>query len=84
MNFWRFFFQPNHAPWYTGNIWGNMVAWVICGLVAVIWARRKLIKWNRKREKTEQVRHEERIMELHRLHKKVDAVHKHLKIKEEK
>lgn len=81
MSFYHFFFQPTNGPWYTGGVWGNMVAWVICGTIAGIWTARKLIKWNHKRERTEQAHHEERIMELHRLHAKIDKVHTKLGIK---
>jgi hypothetical protein len=81
MSFWHFFFAPNGQPFYTGNVYGNIVAWVICGGLAITWSARRFIKWNRRRERLEQSRHEERIMELHRLHSKIDKVHEHLGIK---
>jgi hypothetical protein len=59
MNFWHFFFQPTTGPWYTGNVWGNMVAWVICGVFAIIWGRRKIIKWDKKRKADDERRHQD-------------------------
>jgi hypothetical protein len=38
-HFWRFFFAPHGAPFYTGNVWGNVVAVVPCGILAFLWAR---------------------------------------------
>lgn len=75
MNFWNFFFDPKSGPWFTGNIWGNMVAWVICGVIAVLWARRKLIKWDRKRKVREEERHEE--LKAH-VTKHAEEIHRHI------
>lgn len=38
-HFWQFFFQPPAAPWYTGNVYGNIVAVIPCGVLAWLWAR---------------------------------------------
>lgn len=59
IQFWHFFFQPTSGAWYTGNVWGNMVAWVICGVFAFIYGRRKIIKWHKANIKREQERHED-------------------------
>jgi hypothetical protein len=59
IQFWHFFFAPIGQSWYTGNVWGNMVAWVICGVIAIVWARRKLIKWHKANLKRENERHED-------------------------
>jgi len=59
VNFYHFFFQPTTGPFYTGNVWGNMVAWVICGVIAIAWGRRKLVKWDKKREAEHERRHQD-------------------------
>jgi hypothetical protein len=38
-HFWQFFFAPPAGPWYTGNVYGNVVAVVPCGVLAWLWAR---------------------------------------------
>jgi hypothetical protein len=78
VNFWNFFFQPSTGPWYTGNVWGNMVAWVICGILAIAWGRRKLIKWDKARKVREEERHQEikEHINVHmaKLHKKIGKI----------
>ena len=73
MNFYHFFFYPSTGPWYSGNVWGNMVAWVICGVIAVLWGRRKFIKWNRKRERVDQERHEDMKRHITKKHEELKA-----------
>jgi hypothetical protein len=36
-------FAPAHEPWYHGNIYGNMWAWILCGALAAMWIRAKFI-----------------------------------------
>lgn len=75
LNAYHIFFAPNGQPWETGSVWSNMVAWVICGIIAIVWARRKLIKWDRHREAVDQERHED--MKAHISHEH-DKSRKHL------
>lgn len=42
--------------WYSGAIWANLLATIITTVVAIVWGRRKFIKWHREQER----RHEER------------------------
>ena len=80
MNFYHFFFQPTTGAWYTGAIWGNMVAWVICGVIAIAWGRRKLIKWDKKRKAREEERHQELKQHITQEHRKSrEHLEKHLK-----
>jgi hypothetical protein len=72
-SFYHFFFQPTAGSWYTGNVWGNMVAWVICGVVAILWGRRKFIRWDDKRKKLDSERHAEHIALLNKHHKELKA-----------
>lgn len=44
--------------WPNGGIWSNMVAWVICGGIGILWGRAKFITWNREREERDNIRHE--------------------------
>ena len=40
--FWHFFFSPATGPWYTGNVWGNVVATIplaLLGMAAFFWHR---------------------------------------------
>lgn len=57
-------------------IWPNWLA----AVPITLYGRAKLIKWNRKRERTEHARHVDRMTELHRLHAKIDKVHEKLGI----
>lgn len=41
-HFLEFFFAPPGVAWYQGNVWGNVVAIIPCGILAVLWARTKL------------------------------------------
>ena len=59
LNFYHFYFVPTSGPWYTGAVWGNMVAWVICGALAFIWGRRKFVKWDRRRKEENERAHQE-------------------------
>lgn len=72
-NFYHFFFQPTVGPWYTGNVWGNMVAWVICGFIAIIWGRRKFIKWDKRRKEHAEQLHEELKQHITNEHEKSRA-----------
>ena len=50
-------FAPAHEPWWHGNIYGNIWAWILCGVLAGLWIRAKLIA------------HKELLEEIHhRLH----------------
>lgn len=59
---WRPLFGP--GTWGSG---GNMVAWVICGVLAFGWQNRQNLKLHHAREEAAQARHEEQ-MDLAKLH----------------
>jgi hypothetical protein len=58
--------------WPNGSIWSNILAWVICGALAILWARRKMI-----------AHHKEQLAQIaanHQQHmEKLEAIHKHLR-----
>lgn len=50
MNFWQYYFFPVHEVWYRGQIWSNIFASILCGLV-VLFATRVILKLLRKQHK---------------------------------
>lgn len=55
-HFWEFFFAPVGQPWYEGNVWGNVVAIVPCGIIGLVWASLRIGRLERS------------LVELHRKH----------------
>lgn len=41
LHFLEFFFWTPHTPFYKAAVWGNVVAVVPCGILAVMWSRSK-------------------------------------------
>ena len=48
-HFWHYYFFPQHAPWWMGAVWGNVIAiapsapvLLVIGMVAYFWHKRAL------------------------------------------
>lgn len=63
---WQFFFNPPHAPWYTGNVYGNLVAIVPTGLLlfAYIRSRHLAVIESHKAIKAAHIEHAEKLNKL--------------------
>lgn len=61
---------PSGQSLWAGSLWSNMYAWVICGVIAILWGRRKFVKWDRHRKEREEERHEELKQHISKLVKK--------------
>lgn len=49
-----------YFAWPYGNVYGNVWAIIPCGIIAVLWARAKLIR--------DEARHNELLAHIHKLH----------------
>lgn len=87
VDFWKFFFAPDNGPWFTGNVWGNVVAMIPCGiiggLIGTFWAKSKYWPFKLLHKKLDRLheRHDEHAADIeHVLHVLEDlhARHDHL------
>jgi hypothetical protein len=63
---WQFFFNPPTGPWYTGNVYGNLVAIIPTGLLlfAYIRSRHLAVIESHKALKAAHVEHAEKLDKL--------------------
>lgn len=68
----RRYFADLFGPgtWGTG---GNMVAWVICGVIAFGWQHRQNLRLHRAREDAAQARHREAMAQARAHHEALEA-----------
>jgi hypothetical protein len=57
-----------YFDWPYGAVYGNVWAIIPCGLIAGLWGRRKLIRWNRRREAKDEERHQDMKAHVSREH----------------
>jgi hypothetical protein len=84
-NWYHIIIAPRGQSIWNGSLWSNMYAWLICGILAILWGRRKFIKWNHKREAIDEARHNQHMNLLKKQHQEqmehISKIHKHLGIK---
>ena len=68
-DFVHFMFAPHGQPWYTGGIWGNIVASVITGAAVFLYAHLQFKKHKKQRD----LNHIEVTNLLASLHNKIDG-----------
>ena len=71
-HFLQYFYVPASGPWYSGNVWGNIVAVTILGPLGVWWAHVKFkalhVRMDRQHDHNEWM-----AGAMHELHVKTDG-----------
>lgn len=65
-HWWEFFFAPKGAPWYTGNVWGNVVAVIPLGVGGYLWSKTKFWPLNLLHGKLDHLVEQHRLAREHR------------------